>query len=51
MNREAFKQRLAEGPLLLDGAMGTLLHGRGIPIDECFDALNVAAGYCRRRSS
>ena len=42
MNREAFKQRLAEGPLLLDGAMGTLLHGRGIPIDECFDALNVS---------
>lgn len=28
-------------PLLLDGAMGTVLHGRGIPIDECFDALSV----------
>lgn len=25
---------------MLDGAMGTVLHGRGVPIDECFDALN-----------
>ncbi|MDT8305477.1 MAG: bifunctional homocysteine S-methyltransferase/methylenetetrahydrofolate reductase [Anaerolineae bacterium] len=42
MDRESFRQRLAEGPLLLDGAMGTLLHGRGIAIDECFDALNIS---------
>jgi methionine synthase / methylenetetrahydrofolate reductase(NADPH) len=42
MDRETFRQRLAAGPLLLDGAMGTVLHGRGIPIDECFDALNVS---------
>lgn len=41
MNREAFRQRLGEKPLLLDGAMGTVLHGRGIDIDECFDALNL----------
>lgn len=41
MNRSQFKQRLQEKPLLLDGAMGTVLHGRGIPIDECFDALNT----------
>ena len=41
MNREEFRQRLQAGPLLLDGAMGTLLHGRGIPIDQCFDALNA----------
>lgn len=40
MNRDTFKQRLASGPLLLDGAMGTLLYGKGISIDQCFDALN-----------
>ena len=29
-------------PLLGDGAMGTLLHGRGnLPIDDCFEALNI----------
>ena len=41
MSRRDFKKRLAEGPLLLDGAMGTVLHGRGIPIDECFDAISL----------
>lgn len=41
MNREAFRQRLAEGALLLDGAMGTLLHARGASIDVCFDVLNI----------
>ncbi len=40
MNRDMFKQRLENGPLLLDGAMGTLLYGKGISIDQCFDALN-----------
>jgi len=28
-------------PLLADGAMGTLLHARGIDFGECFDALNL----------
>jgi homocysteine S-methyltransferase len=28
-------------PLLADGAMGTLLHSRGIPFDQCFDELNL----------
>ena len=28
-------------PLLADGAMGTLLHSRGTPFDQCFDALNL----------
>lgn len=41
MNRAAFRQRLMEAPLLLDGAMGTALHSRGIQFDQCFDALNV----------
>ncbi len=40
MHRDMFRQRLEKGPLLLDGAMGTLLYGKGISIDQCFDALN-----------
>jgi homocysteine S-methyltransferase len=40
MNRSDFHDRLKNGPLLLDGAMGTMLHGRGIAIDQCFDAIN-----------
>jgi homocysteine S-methyltransferase len=41
MNRQEFKDRIEQEPLLLDGAMGTLLHGQGIAIDQCFDALNI----------
>ncbi len=37
----AFDRRLAEGPLLCDGAMGTQLYARGVPLDACFDVLNV----------
>ncbi len=38
-----FRQRLSqfERPIVTDGAMGTLLHERGVPIDECFDELNL----------
>jgi homocysteine S-methyltransferase len=32
----------AEKPLLADGAMGTLLHERGISFEACFDALNLS---------
>lgn len=35
-----FLARLAEGPLLCDGAMGTMLYARGVPMDACFDVLN-----------
>ncbi len=28
-------------PLLADGAMGTLLHARGIPMDDCFERCNL----------
>ncbi len=28
-------------PLVSDGAMGTVLHQRGVGFDECFDALNL----------
>ena len=29
-------------PILSDGAMGTLLHARGVNFEECFDALNLS---------
>jgi methionine synthase I (cobalamin-dependent)/5,10-methylenetetrahydrofolate reductase len=34
-------RRLAAGPLLCDGAMGTLLYSRGVSLDACFDVLNL----------
>jgi methionine synthase / methylenetetrahydrofolate reductase(NADPH) len=37
----AFSRRLGEGPLLCDGAMGTVLYARGVSLDACFDVLNV----------
>jgi homocysteine S-methyltransferase len=36
-----FLDRLAQGPLLADGAMGTLLFAKGIPFERSFDALNA----------
>ncbi|MFQ5400893.1 MAG: bifunctional homocysteine S-methyltransferase/methylenetetrahydrofolate reductase [Anaerolineae bacterium] len=41
MNRAEFRQRLQQGPLLIDGAMGTRLHELGTPIDHSFDAINL----------
>lgn len=38
-----FLDRIEQGPLLCDGAMGTLIHQRGFPIDACFDELNLSA--------
>jgi homocysteine S-methyltransferase len=37
----AFSQRLGDQALLCDGAMGTLLYARGVPLDACFDVLNL----------
>lgn len=37
-----FVSRLARGPLLSDGAMGTELYARGIAPDQCLDAMNLA---------
>jgi methionine synthase I (cobalamin-dependent)/5,10-methylenetetrahydrofolate reductase len=36
-----FVERLAERPLLGDGAMGTMLYARGVSLDACFDILSV----------
>jgi methionine synthase / methylenetetrahydrofolate reductase(NADPH) len=38
----SFRERLAKGVILADGAMGTLLHIQGVPIDACFDELNLS---------
>src|SRR5437660_12628801 len=34
-------EQLLQGPVLCDGAMGTLLYTRGITYEQCFDALNL----------
>ena len=41
MNRNTFRKRMRDGPLLLDGAMGTVLHGHGFAIDQCFDVITL----------
>lgn len=43
MNPESKLARLLDQnrPLLSDGAMGTMLHARGVDFDECFDELNL----------
>src|SRR5512139_2986802 len=39
---ESFNDRLAKSKVILaDGAMGTILHARGIGFDKCFDELNL----------
>jgi len=32
---------LSKGPILADGAMGTMLHTRGVSFETCFDELNL----------
>ncbi|WP_420631295.1 bifunctional homocysteine S-methyltransferase/methylenetetrahydrofolate reductase [Candidatus Leptofilum sp.] len=41
MNRQTFTSRLRERPFLFDGAMGTLLHSRGISMETSFDGINL----------
>lgn len=38
----SFLERLARGPILCDGAMGTMLYARGVPFNHCFDELNLS---------
>ncbi len=35
-------ERLQRGPILADGAMGTLLYARGVAFEHCFDELNLS---------
>jgi methionine synthase I (cobalamin-dependent)/5,10-methylenetetrahydrofolate reductase len=37
-----FVERLQRGPVLCDGAMGTLLYSKGIFINRCYDELNCS---------
>ncbi len=37
-----FLERLKRGPILADGAMGTMLYARGVSFDRCFDELNLS---------
>lgn len=39
---KAFLERLSDGPILCDGAMGTLLYSKGIFINRCYDELNLS---------
>ena len=42
MTHISFLERLKQvEPILGDGAMGTLLHQHGVPINTCFDELNL----------
>ena len=43
MRKEQFLQLLTSAkPILADGAMGTLLHERGVGFEQCFDNLNLS---------
>jgi homocysteine S-methyltransferase len=37
-----FLERLQEGVVVCDGAMGTMLYARGVFVNRCFDELNVS---------
>lgn len=39
---QPFLDRLAGGPILGDGAMGTQLYAHGIDFDQCFEAINLS---------
>ncbi|MGA7412297.1 MAG: bifunctional homocysteine S-methyltransferase/methylenetetrahydrofolate reductase [Bryobacteraceae bacterium] len=38
-----FRRKLESGLVVADGAMGTMLYGKGIFINRCFDELNLAS--------
>jgi homocysteine S-methyltransferase len=37
-----FLERLGRGTVVFDGAMGTMLYGRGVFVNRCFDELNIS---------
>jgi len=43
-----FLSRLSRGPMLCDGAMGTLLYAKGIFINRCYDELNLSQPHLIR---
>ena len=38
-----FLERLGRGTVVFDGAMGTMLYGRGVFVNRCFDELNLSS--------
>jgi methionine synthase I (cobalamin-dependent)/5,10-methylenetetrahydrofolate reductase len=38
-----FLDRLAEGTLVFDGAMGTVIYARGVYLNRCYDELNLSS--------
>ena len=40
--REPFLERIDKRPVVCDGAMGTMLYAKGIPLSRCYDELNAA---------
>ncbi|MGI6368698.1 MAG: bifunctional homocysteine S-methyltransferase/methylenetetrahydrofolate reductase [Anaerolineae bacterium] len=42
MVQHPFLERLQQGPILNDGAMGTQLYARGVLPTQCYDALNLS---------
>lgn len=42
LSREEFARRVARHPLLLDGAMGTMLYERGMFLNRCFDEATLS---------
>ncbi len=41
--REPFSQRLEKRIVVCDGAMGTMLYSKGIPLHRCYDELNLTS--------
>ncbi|HVD78099.1 MAG TPA: homocysteine S-methyltransferase family protein, partial [Vicinamibacteria bacterium] len=37
-----FLERLRDGVVVCDGAMGTMLYSRGVFVNRCFDELNLS---------
>jgi methionine synthase I (cobalamin-dependent)/5,10-methylenetetrahydrofolate reductase len=42
LTRSLLPERLSEGVLVCDGAMGTMLYARGVFLNRCFDELNLS---------
>ena len=40
--REPILDRIDKRPVVCDGAMGTMLYSKGIPLNRCYDELNAA---------
>src|SRR5688500_6882163 len=39
---KSFAERIQDGVVVCDGAMGTMLYSRGVFVNRCFDELNLS---------